>query len=74
MNTSTESHKTTSGSGLTFWKVLGIIAVALIALAMIGPILKGLFWVALIALAIYGGVMLVRSSRKKSGPTPPSGF
>ncbi|MEP9414470.1 MULTISPECIES: hypothetical protein [unclassified Gordonia (in: high G+C Gram-positive bacteria)] len=74
MNTSTESHKTTSESGLTFWKILGIIAVALIALAMIGPILKGLFWVALIALAIYGGAMLFRSSRKKSGPTPPSGF
>ncbi|MGV9825435.1 MULTISPECIES: hypothetical protein [unclassified Gordonia (in: high G+C Gram-positive bacteria)] len=56
-----------NGSGLGFWKILGIIVVALLALAMIGPLLKGLFWVALIALAGYGGYMLYRSSRSSSG-------
>ncbi|GAA1480022.1 hypothetical protein GCM10009624_04620 [Gordonia sinesedis] len=65
MTPSTDTTSTTHGSGYGFWKVLGIIAVALIALALIGPLLKGLFWIALIALAGYGGYMLFRSSRPK---------
>lgn len=64
---------TTTNSGLGFWKVLGIIAVALLALCMIGPILKGLFWIALIALAVYGGWMLWRQkSKNSSGPSGPA--
>lgn len=59
----TPTHTT---NNLNFWKVLGIIAVVLIALAVIGPLLKGLFWLALIALAIYGGFMLFRSSKRTS--------
>lgn len=70
MNTTTDT--THSTGGLTFWKVLAIIAVALIALAVLGPIIKGLFWIGLIVLAIYGGFMLFRSSQNKSGP--PSTF
>ncbi|ATD71843.1 MULTISPECIES: hypothetical protein [Gordonia] len=61
---------TSTDSGTTFWKVLGIIAVVLIALAVIGPLLKGLFWIALIALALYGGYMLFRSKSKGNHPTP----
>lgn len=60
--TLTDNTPTTSG-GLGFWKILGIIAVVLIALAMIGPLLKGLFWIALIGLAGYGGYMLYRSRK-----------
>lgn len=60
---------THTNNGLTFWKVLGIIAVALLALAIIGPLLKGLFWIAIIALAIYGGFMLLRSSKKNNNTT-----
>lgn len=74
MNTTTDPRQTTPKPGLTFWKVLGIIAVALIALALLGPIIKGMFWIGLIALAIYGGFMLFRSSRNKSDSHPPSGF
>ncbi|MGC4933680.1 hypothetical protein ACLQ3C_08340 [Gordonia sp. DT30] len=74
MNTPQDTTTTTHGSGLNFWKVLGIIAIALIALAMLGPIIKGLFWVGLIALAIYGGFMLFRAWRKGPGRTPPSSF
>ncbi|GAC66656.1 hypothetical protein [Gordonia soli] len=66
MTTSTN----TTGSGLGFWKVLGIIAVALIALALIGPLLKGLFWVALIALAAYGGWMLLRTRHRSDENRP----
>ncbi|NDZ94151.1 hypothetical protein G3I13_12705 [Streptomyces sp. SID6673] len=55
----------TTGNGLGFWKVLGIIAVVLLALAMVGPLLKGLFWIALFGLAIYGGYMLYRSRSGK---------
>ncbi|MBD0860817.1 hypothetical protein IA539_06290 [Gordonia sp. zg691] len=59
MNTSTNTT-----SGMTFWKVLGVIAVVLIALAVLGPLLEGLFWIALVALALYGGYMLFRSKSK----------
>lgn len=77
MNTTYEPQPTSqSGStgGFGFWKVLGIIAVALIVLALLGPILKGLFWIGLIALAVYGGYTLFRASRSKSGPKPPATF
>ncbi|AZG48530.1 hypothetical protein [Gordonia insulae] len=61
----------TTGNKLGFWKILGIIAVVLLALAMVGPLLKGLFWIALIGLAIYGGFMLFRSksANRPNGPT-----
>ncbi len=70
MTTSTNPNGTT-GNGIGFWKVLGIIAVVLLALAMVGPLLKGLFWIALFGLAIYGGWMLYRSrsANRPNGPT-----
>ncbi|RPA61083.1 hypothetical protein EF294_10600 [Gordonia oryzae] len=75
MNTTTDTTTTHDGSarrtGPNFWKVLGIIAIVLIALAILGPILKGLFWIGLIGLALYGGIMLVRASRNTGGPTSP---
>ena len=74
-STSTSSNGTNNnGSGMGFWKILGIVVVALIALAIIGPVLKGLFWVGLIALAIYGGYMLFRSSRSSKSSGGSSGF
>lgn len=51
-------------SNTRFWKILGIVAIVLIALAVLGPLLEGLFWIALVALAIYGGFMLFRSSSR----------
>lgn len=66
---------TTPGNGLGFWKILGVIAVGLIVLALLGPIIKGLLWIGVIALAVYGGYMIFRSTRsgsgKGTGPTPP---
>ena len=51
-STSTSSHSpNNNGSGMGFWKILGIVVVALIAPAIIGPVLKGLFWIGLFALA-----------------------
>jgi len=58
------STSTNTTSGMTFWKVLGVIAVVLIALAVLGPLLEGLFWIALVALALYGGYMLFRAKSK----------
>ena len=58
------STSTNTTSGMTFWKVLGVIAVVLIALAVLGPLLEGLFWIALVALALYGGYMLFRAKNK----------
>ncbi|MEE3850877.1 hypothetical protein VZC37_11080 [Gordonia sp. LSe1-13] len=75
MTTSTNPNGTTNNSGMNFWKVLGVIAVVLLALAMVGPLLKGLFWIALFGLAIYGGYALYKSrSAKNSNPNPPATF
>lgn len=52
-----------SSTGTSFWKVLGIIVAVLIGLAIIGPLLKGLFWIAFVALAVYGAVVLFKRSR-----------
>ncbi|MFW0784150.1 hypothetical protein AAFP35_06475 [Gordonia sp. CPCC 206044] len=60
----TPTQNGTTSQGLGFWKILGIIAVVLLALAIVGPLLKGLFWIAFVALAIYGGWVLLRSSKK----------
>ena len=70
MTTSTNPNGTTN-SGMSFWKVLGVIAVVLLALAMVGPLLKGLFWIALLGLAIYGAFALykARSRKNTNGPT-----
>ncbi|NDK89470.1 hypothetical protein GYA93_07715 [Gordonia desulfuricans] len=71
MNTSTEP---TNRTAFGFWKVLAIIAVALIALAMLGPIIKGLIWIGFIGLAVYGAIALYRISRSGNGPKPPATF
>ena len=63
MNT---SLTTTNNSGMTFWKILGIIAVVLLGLALIGSLIKGLFWLGVAALALYGGYMLIRSNKTTS--------
>lgn len=57
---------TSNSTGTSFWKVLGIIVAVLIGLAIIGPLLKGLFWLAFVALAVYGGFVLFRRMRSGS--------
>ena len=57
---------TSNSTGTSFWKILGIIVAVLIGLAIIGPLLKGLFWLAFVALAIYGGFILFRRMRNGS--------
>ncbi|MDL9936755.1 hypothetical protein QSJ18_08390 [Gordonia sp. ABSL1-1] len=52
---------TNTSNGLGFWKILGIIVLVILALTIIVPLLKGLFWIALIALAAYGAFTLLRS-------------
>ncbi|MFT4126517.1 MAG: hypothetical protein QM662_09830 [Gordonia sp. (in: high G+C Gram-positive bacteria)] len=67
MNSTHEPQTTTTTSGgLGFWKLLALVVVALIALAMIGPVLKALFWIGVTALAVYGGYMLWKTSTKNS--------
>ena len=74
-STSTSSNSNNNnGSGMGFWKVLGIVVITLIALALLGPILKGLFWIGLVVLAIYGGYMLFRSSRSSKSDRGSTGF
>ena len=73
-STGTSSNNNGNGSGMGFWKVLGIVVITLIALALLGPILKGLFWIGLVVLAIYGGYMLFRSSRSSKSDRGSTGF
>ncbi len=60
--TTTTQHS----NGTSFWKILGIIVAVLIVLALVGPLLKGLFWIAFVALAVYGAVMFFRRNKSRT--------
>ena len=43
------------------WKIIGIVALVWIALAVIGALLKGLFWVLVIGALVAGGYLLFKA-------------
>ena len=43
------------------WKIIGIIAIVWIALAVIGALLKGLFWVLVVGALAVGGYLLFKA-------------
>ncbi|WP_037181405.1 hypothetical protein [Rhodococcoides fascians] len=44
-----------------FWKVLGIIVLVWLAFAVLGTVIKGLFWVAVTAAIVFGIYWLVKA-------------
>lgn len=44
-----------------FWKIVGIVALIWIALALIGAVMKGLFWILVVSAIVFGIYMLFKS-------------
>jgi uncharacterized membrane protein len=44
-----------------FWKILGIVALVWIALALVGVLVKGLFWILAISAVVFGVYLLVKA-------------
>lgn len=56
-----------------FWKIVGIVALIWIALAIIGALIKGLFWILVVSAVVFGLYMLFKamsgSDKKNLSPT-----
>ncbi|WP_433612302.1 hypothetical protein [Prescottella agglutinans] len=44
-----------------FWKIVGIVALIWIAFALIGAVVKGLFWILAVSAIVFGIYMLFKS-------------
>lgn len=44
-----------------FWKIVGIVALIWIAFALIGAVVKGLFWILAVSAIVFGIYMLFKA-------------
>lgn len=44
-----------------FWKILGIVALVWIVLAVVGTLVKGLFWILVVSAVVFGVYLLVKA-------------
>lgn len=44
-----------------FWKIVGIVALVWIALAVVGALVKGLFWVLIVGGVVFGLYLLFKA-------------
>ncbi|MCL2533358.1 MAG: hypothetical protein FWE39_04245 [Nocardiaceae bacterium] len=44
-----------------FWKIVGIVALIWIAFALIGAVVKGLFWILAVSAIVFGLYMLFKA-------------
>ncbi|MBP1158325.1 hypothetical protein ABIC28_001105 [Rhodococcus sp. PvR044] len=44
-----------------FWKIVGIVALVWIALAVVGALVKGLFWVLVVGAVVFGLYLLFKA-------------
>ncbi len=44
-----------------FWKIVGIVALIWIALAVVGALIKGLFWVLVLSAVVFGLYILFKA-------------
>ncbi|WP_164877520.1 hypothetical protein [Prescottella agglutinans] len=44
-----------------FWKIVGIVALIWIAFALIGAVVKGLFWILAVSAIVFGVYMLLKA-------------
>ena len=44
-----------------FWKIVGIVALVWIALAVVGALIKGLFWILVVSAVVFGLYMLFKA-------------
>ncbi len=52
------------------WKIIGVVAVAWIALAIIGALIKGLFPILMISLVVFGLYLLYKAVSGSSDKSP----
>lgn len=44
-----------------FWKIIGIVALVWIALALVGALVKGLFWLLVVSALVFGVYLLFKA-------------
>lgn len=44
-----------------FWKIVGVVALVWIALAVVGALVKGLFWVLVVGAVVFGLYLLFKA-------------
>ncbi|WP_305094762.1 hypothetical protein [Prescottella sp. R16] len=44
-----------------FWKIVGVVALVWIAFALIGALVKGLFWILAVSAVVFGLYMLFKA-------------
>ncbi|MDH6281879.1 putative membrane protein [Rhodococcus sp. LBL1] len=49
-----------------FWKIVGIVALIWIAFALIGVVMKGLFWILAMSAIVFGVYMLFKAMSSSS--------
>lgn len=49
-----------------FWKIVGIIALVWIAFALVGALVKGLFWILAVSAIVFGVYLLFKAMSSNS--------
>ncbi len=44
-----------------FWKIVGVVALIWVALALVGVLVKGLFWILAVSAMVFGVYLLVKA-------------
>ncbi|WP_170312947.1 hypothetical protein [Prescottella subtropica] len=50
-----------------FWKIIGIVALVWIAFALLGVLVKGLFWILAISAVVFGLYVLFKGKDRADG-------
>ncbi|MGW5074957.1 hypothetical protein [Rhodococcus sp. NPDC004095] len=48
-----------------FWKIVGVVALVWVALALVGVLVKGLFWILAVSAVVFGVYLLVKAFSDK---------
>lgn len=57
-----------------FWKIVGIVALVWIAFALVGALVKGLFWVLALSAIVFGVYLLFKAMSTSSDTTDKSRY
>ncbi|WP_175420413.1 hypothetical protein [Rhodococcus sp. SGAir0479] len=57
-----------------FWKIIGIVALVWIALALVGALVKGLFWILAVSAIVFGVYLLLKAMSGSSDTADKTGY
>lgn len=57
-----------------FWKIVGIVALIWVALALVGVLVKGLFWILVVSAIVFGAYLLFKAMTGSDDTTPTTRF